>query len=214
MISRVIPWAIIVAMAAIGVWLVQRAWWQESEAEREAEMRELEAQEQIVEIRKERDQLKADLDVMLDMNNAMQGALDEARKVAPGAKVVRVVRASTGQVTSDGVPRIEGRPENYQSMTGSQPIDCLLARGDTAEIRVDQVELETKAGNRVLVGTAEAWRLTPEPETKLIAGPFEADFTHVSGLAPSPPEEHWPWYVHEAIGLAAGFGAAVALGRL
>jgi hypothetical protein len=44
--------------------------------------------------------------------------------------------------------------------------------------------LETGKGNRILVGTAAAWRLSPGPATRLFGGPFRAELTEVVTAAP------------------------------
>lgn len=214
MISRVVPWALAVAFAICAAWLVHRAWSVESEAERAAEAKQLEAEGQIVELQRTRDALDHDLDVALAENSKLSDALDEAREAAPDAKVTRVVRASTGPMIVDGhqMPVKCQSNKPYAELT---PLPtCLVSPGDSLEVRVNEVDLLTKAGNTVIVGTGECLRVSPPPETSLASGKFEASLTHVSGIAPPPPDDRWPWYVHEAIGVGVGFAAAVAAGKL
>jgi hypothetical protein len=196
--NRAIPWVIIVMMDLAVAWLVYRAWPVESEADRAVEAKQLEIDDQIVELQKTRDALNHDLDIALNENAKLSDALDEARKAAPGATVVRVVRASTGPIVVCGEPRSppETKPSgNIDDRSGLSERcvcppgpPCLLAKGDTAEVRVSEVDLLTKAGNQVVVGTADCRRVSPPPETSLARGPFEARLTTVSELELPKPE--------------------------
>lgn len=76
-----------------------------------------------------------------------------------------------------------------------------------------EFDVRTDKGNTILVGAASCWRARPLPELKLFDAPFDAKKTEDLELAPPPPTQRWPWYVHEAIGAAAGVGAALLYSR-
>ena len=91
---------------------------------------------------------------------------------SPGAKIVTVYRWRTTHAVAGGSPR----PPGPAPGSPSQPEGgaCLLAQGDAGEIRVTAADLQTRAGNRVVVGRAECWRLRPEPATAVLSGEFSA----------------------------------------
>lgn len=68
----------------------------------------------------------------------------------------------------------------------ARPPACLLAKGDEGEIRVAEVALQAREGNRVLAGAAEAWRLSPGPPTRILAGRFTAPASEISEERPAP----------------------------
>ena len=182
MIARVTPWLLVVALALGCAWLVRRAWNAEGEAAQAIEARELAAQDQIVGLRTTVEQLTKEQTTLTNHDAELQDALDAARKAASGAKVVRVVRASTGPMVVGGEPR-----ECPVSASTQQCPTCLLAVGDSVEVRVNEIDIETKADNRVAVGTGECLRVSPPPETSLARGPFEAKLTTVSQLEEPRP---------------------------
>ncbi len=119
--------------------------------------------------------------------------LARVRVAAPGARPVLVAKGSTGPVKAGGLPRaLEGRglaaqgeeqaggagPQSHDPPAAESPPSpaCLLAEGDEGEIRTAVAGLETRAGNLVVVGAAEAWRLTP-PATRLFGGPLRLEAT-------------------------------------
>jgi hypothetical protein len=214
-VIRILPWALAIAFGLGCVWLVHRAWTTEADAARAAEASKLAAEGQIVELRKTADELKRDLDVELESNTALQDALDQARKVAPGAKVTRTVRASTGPVVAGGAPRecpVSNREQSTQSSTQSAsncPV-CLVAPGDSLDVNVSEVDLQAKEGTRVVVGTGECSRVLPLPRTSLAIGKFEAKLTTVTEFEPIPRD------VSPTLGLgvaafASGKGTALGL---
>lgn len=88
---------------------------------------------------------------------------------------------------------------------------CLLAHGDTAEIRVDQVTLETRRGGQYVLGAASAWRLSPGPVSRVAGGIFSARVTTAAGVAPEPPALAG-WGVGGAVlGTAQGVGLGLAV---
>lgn len=54
---------------------------------------------------------------------------------------------------------------------------CLLAAGDEGEIRTSIAGVETRAGNLVVIGAAEAWRLAPGPASRILSGPLRLETT-------------------------------------
>jgi len=146
----------------------------------------------------------------------LQGQIDALKKVAPVEKIVYVDRVVTVPVAASGIPRPKaaqtppatpslpaqaGGPANPQTASGSPPAgpvacpetpSCLLALGDTGEVRCTVLGAQTKAGNVVVMGTGEAWRLSPEPATAILpASPFRAE-TSVAGMsAPTVLRARW-----------------------
>lgn len=171
----------------------------------------------------------------------LRAELERVRSAAPSVRVVEVVRASTGPVPAGGEPReatVQMGPVAREPVPEGAP--CLLAVGDQGEVRVDEVELRTDAGNGILVGAASAWRVSPGPETRLFGGPFRAPLTSVAaapeparpgwgvgpragvgrdgwtaGLAVSPPQwSLWGWSVELVAGAGLGSGGAWDTGAM
>lgn len=116
--------------------------------------------------------LKAELEALRKGNSELDAALREALAKAPQTKVVTVERLVTKEVPTLLVPR--------PVVPGSTP-QYVLAAGDRTRIEVARVELQTKDGNLIVVGTASAWRVTPT-EAKLMEAPFSASVSRTSGL--------------------------------
>ena len=165
-----VPWVLVLVLALTVAWL----WRERSDAKlmaaRQTEASTLASSGQIVAGPVDVDVLRSEVDKLTGENDTLKTALAEAHRRAPGSTVTQVVCASTGAVTAE-TPAAAGT--------------CILWDGNRAEIRVDEVELQTRAGNQLLVGTARALRLDPEPETELVAGKFEQDVTRfATALAP------------------------------
>lgn len=127
---------------------------------------------------------------------ALQGLFDEAKKRIPelqtqlddltarvgSVKVKEVVRV----VTIPGPAGGEGRTCPLPPSEGSPPTapgqDCLVVRGDTLRVEVDEVTVETGVGNKVVLGAASCWRVAPPPETMLYRGAFQVPLSQVSEL--------------------------------
>jgi hypothetical protein len=115
----------------------------------------------------------------------LEAALAKARAALPGAKVSGTASSSTGPRPAGGDPR---PGPVCPAAPGAPPAPvCLLAAGDEGEIRVDQVVLTGPAGATVLVGAASAYRVTPEPRTRLFGGPFRAELSTAKVASPPPP---------------------------
>jgi hypothetical protein len=148
----------------------------ERELRRVAEAEQLRAKGQIVEEKRRRQDAEAVADSLAGHNAELGRALEAAKRAAPDAKVVRVVEASTGPVVA------------------TAPV----AAGDQVEIRVGEVELESKEGNHVLAGAAECVRVQPAPPAVVASGPFRQDVTKLLAVQ-TPAQEPPRW----------GFGPAV-----
>lgn len=172
------------------------------ETNRAAEAELLRASGVIVAERADRTALE-DRIIELERNNTdLAAAIARARKVAPKAKPTVVIAASTGPVTATGVPAPIERAAK----------GCLLAEGDTAEIRVAEVALRTDADNTIVVGQATALRLFPAPETVIANGTFNTRLSTASVAAPEATGG-WPgWLVIAvgAVGVLGGFAVGAA----
>jgi len=212
MLARFAPWLLAALLGACCAWLIHRAWMVQSDAARAIEASRLASEGQIVELERTAKQLETERDAMGVGNEALRLSLAAAHKAAPGSKEVRVVRASTGPMVAGGVPReCPAHTPDTGCVCPEVPV-CLVSPGDSLEVRVAEVDLQTKSGNRIIVGTGECLRLLPAPETSLARGPFEASLTTVHELAP-PVDDRWPWYAHEAIGLGVGLVAGVMVAK-
>lgn len=183
------PWGVVV-LAGVVVLLLVVAWNRERGARGEL-ARHLEA-EQLraagLEVAAERD--RADLWDEANRASAesedLRRALAEARAASHGERPVLVARCSTGPRPAAGAARPATSPPPAPGSEAPAPPACLLAAGDQGEVQVDEVVLETRAGNLVLVGAASAWRAAPD-RARLFGGPFRADLGEVAGAAPPRP---------------------------
>jgi hypothetical protein len=179
----------------------------EAEAKRLLEAERLREAGQVVTVRERAARLEERVRELAGENAELARALEESQRASPGAKAVGVVRASTGAVVAAGAPRAARPAPPAASIEVEKPETppapaCLLAAGDGAEVRIDQVMLETKGGNHLLVGTAAAYRLTPTPAALLFGGPFRAELTEAAEKAsPAVAAPRW------------GAGAWVGVGR-
>jgi len=115
-------------------------------------------------------------------------------------KIVVVERIVTKPAPAEGVPRPRPLP-------GEPCPECMFAAGDTGQIRVDSAHLETAKGNEVVALSAECWRLTPEPATRILAGVASAPLSRVSVVAP-PKKLGW------GVGLAGGYSTSGPVGSV
>jgi hypothetical protein len=169
-----LPWILAALLAAgmvAAIWNGRRL---TNEAERLAEAATLKAQNfAVADQGKERA-----LEVRAAEIGGLQAELARLRAASPGVKVRTVVRWKTAYLPAGGAPREPAAP--------GQPVVCVLAQGDEGQIRVDAVRAETKAGNVVAVGQAQAVRVHPPPETVLFGGPFEAALSSYTEAAVTP----------------------------
>ena len=106
--------------------------------------------------------LKADLASLQQEFAGLQAALEDARKKVGATKIVEVDKF----VTVPG-PVVVVPPD-------ADGGTCALSTGDMGEIRIAELRLQTKAGNYLAVGSAEAWRVEPGPAVRLFASNFSA----------------------------------------
>jgi hypothetical protein len=207
MIARLAPWLLVVAVSCCCLLLIQRASRAVDEREQDAEAQQLVAKHQVVVSQVTAEALAERYKEVSEGNVELKKAIEEVRKAAPGARVTRVVQASTGPVPmNDEAVRTmcaELAPTN-QSIEAQAELK--------GEIKVANVDLRTEKGNTIATGAAEAWQVEPEPRRLLFGGRFIAPTTTAAELAPLP-DKRWNWYVHEAIGCAACSAACVYLGR-
>jgi hypothetical protein len=142
--------------------------------------------------------------------------LARAQAALAGAKVTSVVRASTGPRPVSTTP--PETPSNGLASAECLPAgpDCALTEADQGEIRVTEATVETKAGNRVLVGAAEARRV--RDDRVLFGGPFSVPVTEASELAPPSPRRPG-WGAGPLVGIGtrgafAGIAVATPEGRM
>lgn len=183
------PWGVVV-LAGVVVLLLVGAWNRARTAAGEL-ARHLEA-EQLraagLEVAAERD--RADLWDEANRASAesedLRRALAEARTIAQGERPVLVARCSTGPRPAAGAERPADPPPAAPGAAAPPATACLLAVGDQGEVQVDEVVLETRGGNRVLVGAASAWRVAPD-RARLFGGSFSADLGELAVAAPPRP---------------------------
>lgn len=112
---------------------------------------------------------------------SLRDEIDRVKREAPGAKIVYVDRLVTGPSQAHGAPRPE--PTIPAAQHPCPP--CLLAEGDSGHVDVTTSGLETRAGNRVVVGRAACMRDAPAPPTEVLSGTFSAPLS-VSLEEPHP----------------------------
>jgi hypothetical protein len=140
-----------------------------------------------------------------DKNHVLEDELARVRKAAPTAKPVAVVTASTGPVpvSPPVAPVVPGAGQAPASPPLGPPVPpCLLRPGDTGEVRVAEVRLVTEAGNTVLAGAAEAWRISPAPAQRLFGGVLKADLGAATARIPPPTPDSLGWGVGPAVGVS------------
>lgn len=180
---------VLIVFAAVLHFRAQAAAENAREAKRLAEKDSLEAKGLIVSAQESQKALDSRVKALTGQNAALAAELDKARKAAKGARVVGVVAASTGPGKARGAaPEAPARPEGDEAPSAAP---CLVSEGDDVEIRADEVLLQTKAGNRLLVGTASLWRLNPLPIGPVFSGAFQAPVTEAAEVKPVVREATW-----------------------
>jgi hypothetical protein len=208
-ISRTVVVDLLCLGIVAGVVVVWQRTHRDTGAARVSEAHQLETAGQEVVDPETADQLQSEVDELTAANDDLHEALDAAREAAPNTKIVYVTRATTGPVLAGGVPSAQDGPSTPPAADPS----CLLSAGDRGEVRVDEITLETTAGNRLLVGAASAWRL--DPERRLFGGPFSAPLTEAAAVEP-PQAQPWPGlrdYIEMGGGLLGGILLTVAVRR-
>jgi len=135
---------------------------------------------------------------LVEANDDLRAQLKAALAAAPGAQVVGVGHAVTKPVAVTGTPRpppVTTAPPLDARGTPSPPVttQCLLALGDTAQIELDEAQLLTSEGVHLHLLALSAYRISPEPKTKLfsdgVAVPLTEYLTReapTSFIPPSP----------------------------
>jgi hypothetical protein len=212
--------ALVVVLLALGIVaggvLVWQRWHpRNTGGERVAEAHALEEHGLEVVQPETRPEVQAEVLVLRAQNAELRQALDEALKASPHARPVAVSHSSTGPVVCGGEPRSTPPAASAPGQAGTSlppaASRALLAVGDSAEVRIDQVALDTPASNLVLVGAASLWRLSPSPETRIFSGPFRAPLGRAAAVEP-PPVQPWPqWRDFAEAGAGAAIGTALTV---
>jgi hypothetical protein len=177
----------------------------EARERRAAEASRLKAAGFVVAVGRDRAEMQQQLVALLGERDGLAAEVERFRAAAQGARAVAIVRAETGTLTAAGDPR---------GSSCQEAPACLLAAGDQGTVQVDSVTMETRDGNKVVVGEAEVWRTSPSPRTRLFAGTFQAPVTRVSVEEPPRPRSAPRWGVGAWVGVGRdgwAVGPAVAL---
>lgn len=181
-------------------------------AQAQVEALTLQLKGQIVMTQETRRELGKSVDDLLRENQELRHAYDEARALAPGSKPIASGSLQTERVKVEAPARAPPvAPEGSvapapQADTGR----CVLAQDDAISFLVEELALETGQGNRLVVGTAEAWREDPPPRALLGRGRFQAALSDTASLAPAPAPR---WGVL-ALGACTSSGCGPGLGLL
>jgi hypothetical protein len=226
-------WLVIFLIMGAAVFLRNRDNRLLTNARADAEAARLSLHNQIVENAATRGQLQGSLDSMLKENTDLRAAYDSARQAAPDVRVISASRLDTGPLKvrgspppeqprgaylprdEPGSPAVERRKDVSPSPPGVSPIPttagplCMLTTDDEVSIAVEQLELQTKAGNTLIVGTGLVYR---EPPHQLLAGGrFRSQLSDSASLAP-PRTPRWGALALGTCGVGGcGLGAGVLL---
>jgi hypothetical protein len=228
-------WLVIFLIMGAAVFLRNRDNRLLTNARADAEAARLSLHNQIVENVATRGQLQGSLDSMLKENTDLRAAYDSARQAAPDVRVVSASRLDTGPLRvqapvlpeqprgsanpapreGPGSPAVERRKDVSPSPPGVSPIPttagplCMLTTDDEVSIAVEQLELQTKAGNILIVGTGLVYRELPHQ--LLAGGRFRSQLSDSASLAlPSVPR--WGALALGTCGVGGcGLGAGVLL---
>lgn len=208
------PWMVLLFFA-LAVWLGVVVWnyqdRQLASARADAEAAQLALKGQIVDHEETAKALRATVADLAAHNTDLAAALAQAKAAAPDATLLSAERFSTGEVgvlETGSVPGRRTEPADRRSpegavvgprvapagpSTANLPADaasskpCALSPGDRASIEVEEITLQTKAGNVLVVGTATAYRESPLPRQALFGGKFQSNASSTSDLAPPAP---------------------------
>lgn len=212
------PPALVLLLALWVAWRLNAGRGAALEAARLAEEARARAAGQLVVEQARGRDLEAQARRLAGANEDLAQELARARAALPGARVTGTASSSTGARPAGAAPRPGPVAYRCETEPARAPADvpgppagaaptpaCLLAAGDEGEIRVDQVVLDGHAGAQLVVGAASAWRVAPEPRTKLFGGPFRADLSRAQAEAP----EAVPGWGAGVVALAGRSGWAV-----
>jgi hypothetical protein len=217
-------WSPVVGVAVLALVLVCKLDAGRRAADRAAQLAEAEELRQaglVVAAERDARGMRAALGAAVKTSEDLAAELERVKRAAKGARPSVVFSGSTGPVVAGGAPRPnpgqEAPPTQGQDHPQAGAADregascpvspaCLLAAGDQGEVRVDEVILETKAGNVVLAGAASCWRLEPAPAARLFGGPLRGSLS----VAKPRPEAGWGAGVWTGVG-REGWAAGPAL---
>lgn len=198
------PFALLVSAVVLGLALARALTAGRDNSQELARVREaavLESQKFEVADRA-RTALAAEFSRLMVRNLALAAEVERLKRSSPGVRPVGTVSASTGPVPVSGAaPPVEPMPSAGSEARAPSP-NCVLHLGEVASIDVAQVTLQTRAGNRVMVGQADAYRHDPAGRVRLFGGAFTSAITTEEADAPAPG-----W----AFGVSAGVGTGGAV---
>jgi hypothetical protein len=187
-IKPYLPWVLVAVATCVIIWLA----WELSSARtaKDALAKALEAEKivssnLILEMQKKQSELKADLKELLANNSIIKTDFERLEKeVGKVKKVVEIIKVVTVDTPAGGIPRPD--PDAPPVTPGAPGCEtpavsrCLLAIGDMAHIEIQEATVAMAAGNQVVLGSASAWRTSPEPKTKLFESGYSAKLTNAS----------------------------------
>ena len=187
--TRPYRWLALGAVAVVAVFLMVKAWNKnaalESDLTKERELRE-KLQGKLVEEDSSKKQMAAKLKDALVRIPELEAQMKELESKVGSVKPVHVDQIVTVPGAATGTPRPCPLPPP-QGVQDPSPAGCLVAVGDIVRAQVDEVTVETKAGNRVVLGTASCWRESPPPETMFYRGVFEPKVSKVDVIVEASP---------------------------
>lgn len=179
------------------------------DALREAEAAKLALAQQIVSGQDSAKELQASLRDMLAQNDLLREAYEALTKAAPDAKPESTAKLVTAPARAlakaEPIPELDtshppvlppcDRPYVPDGKGGfscpeapaPKRTACLFDTGSLGSFRVDEIVLGTDKGNKLVTGTAEFWRESPAPRSKLAAGKFASSLSDVDTLAQAAP---------------------------
>jgi hypothetical protein len=207
-------WIIIIAALIIAS-VIERAHYKRTVAMdigRVEEARKLEFARVVVSSQEDVSRLQERLD---DALSDYQDLSNEFDKYKSDSKLTFVIKGSTGPTQACGQPRVVTHVINTfgcvgpNDLTTSPGAPCLLETGDEGEVRALISGIETQGGNNILMGELQAWRLKPEPATKILGGTLKVPFTVMARRA-NVTESKPRWGMGPRVGFGLqGFEAGV-----
>lgn len=184
--EKVRPWllpAVVLVLAAVLAYSWNRASRAEADLGKERERRE-KLEGKFVEEEVTQREVKARFEELKKRVPELEAQIDDLTSRVGKTTVKEVVRIVTVPGPAGGTPRdcpVTPHPDSGSNLPPAGK--CLLVEGDSMRVEVDEATVETKAGNKVLLGAASCWRLTPPPETKLYQGNFESPLSQAAVVA-------------------------------
>ncbi len=217
-------WLIALVFLGAGVYLWNREHRLRLSAGQQAEAAQLQFRGQIVAEQEGKKDLQANRDKLLAENVEIKQAYEAALRAAPGAQTVGAARLDTGPLAVHTPASVgpaadsksaggAGQSRVPPSSTASQVPSALPPGGPVVStacavwadqhisVEVDALELKTKLGNALVLGTAAVY--VDDPVRALLArGSFRSTFSLAEELARPPP----PRWGAGALGICGGGG--------